>query len=147
MSLQHWASIGWLRPHVPDAADIKALLQVADRDLRDCGAGGLSDDWRFGIAYNAALQLARAALRTAGYDPAKGDSTHVRAIDSLQFTIALDPTSVTRFHAFRKKRAAGVYEAAGMISKTDAKEMVSLARELRKSVEAWVRRTRPDLLR
>jgi hypothetical protein len=27
------------------------------RDLKDASAGGLSHDWQFGIAYNAALKL------------------------------------------------------------------------------------------
>jgi hypothetical protein len=131
---------------VPDAADVQALLHVADRDLRDCGARGLSDDWRFGIAYNAALQLARAALHAAGYEVAKGDSTHVRAFDSLSFTIGIDAAAITKFQAFRKKRAAGVYEVAGMISSTDAQEMVALSKQLRKSVDEWIRKTRPSLL-
>jgi hypothetical protein len=147
MSLQQWLSNGWLRRHEPEAAETRSLLQVADRDLHDCETRGLSDDWCFGISYNAGLQLARAALRAAGFDIPKGESHHVRSIDSLRFTIELEPASIAQFQAFRKKRAAGVYETAGLISQSDAKEMVSLAKELRKSVEAWIRRTRPDLLK
>lgn len=42
-------------------------LALADRDLRNARAKGLDDDWRFGIAYNAALQAATAALVASGY--------------------------------------------------------------------------------
>ena|SRR5688572_22284232 len=147
MSLQNWLSNGWLRPHQAGAEEVKSLLQVADRDLRDCQARGLSDDWRFAIAYNAALQLARAALHAAGYDTPKGESQHLRSIDSLQFTIGIDPVLLARFQAFRKKRAAGVYEAAGMITRADATNMIALATDLRRSVESWIQKTAPDLFK
>lgn len=35
--------------------EITDLLRIIDRDLRDAG-GDISADWRFGIAYNAALK-------------------------------------------------------------------------------------------
>src|SRR3954447_7759870 len=124
MSLNEWFKNGWLRPHTPSASELEDLFAVADRDLHDCTARGLSDDWQFGIAYNAALQMARAALHTAGFEVPKGDSHHFRAIDSLQFTIGADSAIVDQMQVFRKKRSAGVYETAGMISKTDAREMV-----------------------
>jgi hypothetical protein len=48
------------------------LLHIADRDLKDCEAGGLSADWKLNIAYNAALQAATAALAASGYQAARG---------------------------------------------------------------------------
>jgi hypothetical protein len=71
MSLEEWFKNGWLKKHAPAAPQISQLLEVADRDLRDSGVRGLSDDWRFGIAYNAALQLAHAALLACGYETPK----------------------------------------------------------------------------
>ena len=38
--------------------EIKDLLAIVDRDINDA-SGPISADWRFGIAYNAALGLAR----------------------------------------------------------------------------------------
>jgi hypothetical protein len=114
------------------------LLAVAERDLQDCRVRGLSDDWRFNIAYNAALQLARAALHTAGYDVPKGESHHYRAVDSLQFTIRVDATLVDELQLFRKKRSAGVYEVAGMITPTDADGMVRIATQLRTQVQDFI---------
>ena len=40
--------------------EIRDLLAVVERDLRDSAARGLSADWRMNIAYNAALQAATA---------------------------------------------------------------------------------------
>jgi hypothetical protein len=136
MSLNDWLKNGWLIKHPPrDLAELDDLLAVADRDLHDCKTRGLSDDWRFGIAYNAALQLARAALHWSGYEVLKGDSHHFRAIDSLRFTVNAQTTMIDQLQVFRKKRAAGVYEVAGMITKADADAMAKLAAELRAMVE------------
>lgn len=47
MSLQEWQLNGWLVPHKTSAREIKDLLALADRDLKDCQSAGLSVDWRF----------------------------------------------------------------------------------------------------
>lgn len=56
MSLKQWANNGWLRPHQTSSKEIEDLLAIVKRDLADA-AGDISADWRFGIAYNAALKL------------------------------------------------------------------------------------------
>jgi len=66
MSLREWLKNGWLVEHKPSREEIADLRVVADRDLHDCQAAGLSADWRMNIAYNAALQLAAAALSASG---------------------------------------------------------------------------------
>jgi hypothetical protein len=119
---------------------------VADRDLADCAAAGLSKDWRFGIAYNAALQLAHAALAAAGYETPKGESHHYRAIQSLAHTLGADAAFLRRFEAFRKKRNAGVYERAGLITPDEANDMVATAKDLRGRVEQWLRANYPQFL-
>jgi len=57
MSLESWAKNGWLRPHKTSKEEIRNLLQIVDRDLQDSQSKELSDDWKFGIAYSAALKL------------------------------------------------------------------------------------------
>lgn len=71
MSLEQWRSNGWLKSHRTDATELGNLLAIADRDLADAAAGGLSSDWKFGIAYNAALKLCTMLLYDAGYMPEK----------------------------------------------------------------------------
>jgi len=56
MTLQKWLEYGWLRSHKYSQKEITDLFQIIDRDLRDA-SGNISADWRFGIAYNAALKL------------------------------------------------------------------------------------------
>ena len=71
MSLLQWQNNGWLRPHVTDKNEIANLLAIADRDMEDASSDGISDDWKFGIAYNAALKLATIMLYAAGFKPEK----------------------------------------------------------------------------
>jgi hypothetical protein len=77
-------------------------LGISDRDLAACKAPGLPADWRFAIAYNAALQAATAALSAAGFRAAR-DNHHYRVIQSLEFTIGSDARLINTFDGFRKE--------------------------------------------
>ena len=57
MSLNDWLNNGWLVAHKTSKREIRDLLGVADRDLNDCKAKGLSADWKLNIAYNAGCNL------------------------------------------------------------------------------------------
>jgi hypothetical protein len=70
MSLQKWLENGWLRPHKSGKKEIADLLRIIDRDLQDA-AGDISADWRFGIAYNAALKLCTILLYAERNRPEK----------------------------------------------------------------------------
>jgi len=105
----------------------------------------LSPDWKLNIAYSAALHLANAALAAEGYRAAR-DSHHYRVIQSLAFTILVEPAFVAQLDRFRKKRNIGTYEIAGAASKMEAEEMIMLAVNLRKEVEEWLRKNHQGLL-
>ena len=145
MSLQDWLKNGWLTEHKASRQEIRDLFGVADRDLADCATAGLSADWRLNIAYNAALQLATAALAAAGYRATR-DAHHYRVIQSLELTIGSDVMLIVQFEQFRKKRNNGGYERAGLVSDLEAHEMIGLARSLRASVEQWLRKNHPALI-
>lgn len=145
MSLKNWQINDWLIAHTTSPQEIADLFAVADRDLQDCTASGLSADWRLNIAYNAALQAATAALAACGYRAAR-EAHHFRVIQSLAYTIALPAAIVTQFDVFRKKRNVGGYERAGMISDHEADSMLSLAKDIRKKVEDWLSKNYPELL-
>jgi len=100
---------------------------------------------RFGIAYNAALQAATAALAASGYRAAR-DSHHYRIIQSLAYTLECGPDLLEQFDGFRKKRNVGGYGRAGTVSDMEAKEMINLAKRLRGNVEVWLRKNHPELL-
>jgi hypothetical protein len=143
--LNDWHKAGWLTPHKPTRDEIRALLAVADRDLKDSDVRGLSADTQLGLAYNAALQIATAALAASGFRASR-DSKHYRTIESLALTVGLDRTVIRKFDAFRKKRNVADYEMAGMSSEDDAGEMKDLARQLRREADAWLKRRHSGLL-
>lgn len=145
MSLQNWLNNGWLTKHQTSAQEIADLLAVADRDLADCQTPGLSADWQMSIAYNAALQMATAALAAAGFR-APHEAHHYRVIQSLTYTIAADKTLIGQLDQFRKKRNIGGYERAGLVSEQEAREMAALARRLREQIRQWIHAHYPELL-
>lgn len=118
---------------------------MADRDLAACRTQGLHTDWTFNIAYNAALQLATAALAASGYQAERANH-HYRVIQSLELTIGAPLSTVRKFDSFRKKRNISDYERADVVSEQEAREMRALAVQLRKDVEAWIKRHHPALL-
>jgi hypothetical protein len=143
--LTDWARNGWLVEHQTSPQEIADLLGVADRDLRDGAVKDLSEDWRLAIAYNAALQCATTALAACGYRASR-DAYHYRVIQSLAHTIGEDATLIAQLDTFRKKRNIGDYERAGLVSDTEAQEMLALARTLRTRVEEWLRQNHSHLL-
>ncbi|MDH7513044.1 MAG: hypothetical protein QHH14_08870 [Clostridiales bacterium] len=145
MSLGDWLRNGWLVEHETSPQEIIELLRIADRDLRECQAAGLSPDWRLAIAYNSALGSATAALSAAGYRATR-DGHHYRIIQSLAYTIGAGADMIARLDGFRKKRNISDYERSGAVSAHEAKEMLILARMLRKSVGDWLKNNHPNLL-
>lgn len=142
-TLEQWVTNHWLLRHQAQSPAILNLLAVADRDLHDCQVSALSDDWRFSIAYNAGLQLCMAALNASGYEPAKGQSAHMRAIGSLPHTIGMSDAALD---GFRKKRGASVYDSAGLISPTEVKEIIVAVKQLRQAVQLWLETNHLELL-
>jgi hypothetical protein len=120
------------------------LLSVADRDLQQSQVVGLGPEWRFDIAYNAALQLSAAALAAAGF-LAERQNKHMRTLECLRFTIGLSQQEVDFLDSCRRKRHTAVYEQVGAISDREADEMIELARRLRAEVRSWIRKEHPDV--
>jgi len=133
-----------LTEHVTSHQEITELLEIVDRDLKDCQASELSSDWKLSIAYNAALQAATAALAAAGYRAGR-EAHHYRIIQSLVHTIQAEASLINQFDKFRKKRNIGGYERAGATSDQEAGEMITLASKIRKDVEEWIRANHPSL--
>lgn len=146
MSLGDWLRNSWLLEHKTSAEEIAGLLAIVERDLANAKVPGLSDDWRFNIAYNAALQAATAALAASGFRAAR-EQHHYRTVQSLALTIGWAGGKVDRLDRFRKKRNITGYESAGVISDAEAKEMLALAAELRGDVLAWLGKRHPRLVK
>jgi hypothetical protein len=145
MSLESWLRNRWLVQHKASSEEISNLFALADRDLNACQTKNLPADWRFVIAYNAALQAATAALVAAGYRACR-ESHHHRVIQSLELTLAPEPKLIDTFDRFRKKRNISSYDVAGAVSDKEAHEMYELAVSLRAKVDAWIRMNHGKLL-
>ena len=146
MSLQNWLRNSWVVEHTSSSEEIGNLLRLSDRDLAACRAKGLPADWRFAIAYNAALQAATAALAASGYRASR-ENHHYRIIQSLEFTIAPGTKVVATLDGFRKKRNVSSYDVAGSISDEEADQVFELATDIRTKVEKWIRATYPRLMK
>jgi hypothetical protein len=144
MNLQVYLQNGWIKPHATSREEIAKLFAIADRDLRQCGVADLEPEWRFDIAYNAALQLAVAALAATGY-AAERQNKHQRTIECTQF-LFLSADDADFFNTCRKKRNVSVYEEIGMISDAEAREMAEFAARLRTLVADWLKGHHPRLL-
>lgn len=145
MSLQDWQKNGWLKAQPATPQYVADLLALAERDLKDCRAKGLSDDWKFNIAYNAALQGSTAALAASGYAVPKGESHHFRVIQSLAFTIGMQQKEIDLLDLYRKKRSMNIYDAAGVITTAEAGQIVLIATDLLAQVRRWLKTRHPGL--
>jgi len=86
VSLKQWADNGWLRAHRSSRQGVADLLSIVDRDLDDATKTTISADWRFGIAYNAALKLCTIVLHVSGWRPEKA-LQHYRTIQALPLVL------------------------------------------------------------
>ena len=66
MSLTDWEKNGWLVRHETSKEEVQNILKIVERDLKDSNVKEISADWRFAIAYNAALQCCTVALYCKG---------------------------------------------------------------------------------
>ena len=145
VDLRDWLKNGWLTEHQTSRQEIADLLGVIDRDAAQCQLPGLGPDWQLNIAYNAALQVATAALAAAGYRASR-EAQHYRVIQSLADTMGVDTRRITQLQSYRKKRNISDYERAGGVSQQEAREMIALASELRADLTAWLAANHPELL-
>jgi hypothetical protein len=139
MSLKDWENNGWLRPHRTSCQEIGDLLAIVRRDLADACTREISADWRFGIAYNAALKLCTILLYTAGYRPAQ-NLAHYRTLQALPLILGNDRSADANYlETCRSKRNKVEYDYAGGATNADADELVEFAGQLEKDVMTWLK--------
>ena len=147
MSLTTWLAAGWLQKHNTSAAEIRDLWLIVERDLADAASGGISADWQYGIAYNAALKLCTILLYVEGYKPAKGAMAHTRTLNALPYILGSKRQADAEYlEGCRRKRNTVEYDYAGGASRSDATELIAFGHELRSDVLAWLREKHPGLV-
>lgn len=145
MSLKQWADNGWLKAHRTSQKEIRRLLSIVERDLNDAQRD-ISSDWRFGIAYNAALKLCRILLSAEGYRPSH-ELQHYRTLASLPEILG-DAKKVDAEYLddCRKKRNILEYDDVGGASESDADELVGFVKDFRDEIITWLKKNHPELL-
>jgi hypothetical protein len=144
MSLKQWADNGWLRPHQTSREEIRNLLDIVERDLHDAERD-ISADWRFGIAYNAALKLCTALLYAEGYRPSH-ELQHYRTLAALPEILGRTKKQDAQYlDDCRKKRNILEYDYAGGASESDAKELIAFVKEFRGEAIVWLKNKHPEL--
>lgn len=145
MSLNQWVDNGWLRRHKTSQEEIKNLVMIIDRDLKDA-KGGISDDWRFGIAYNAALKLCMILLYAEGF---KAEKTlqHYRTIQALPLILGKERNAdAVYLDSCRSKRNIVEYDYVGGVTGHDADELIEFVKELKADVLEWLNNNHPGLV-
>jgi hypothetical protein len=145
VSLKQWADNGWLKPHRTSRKEINGLLSIVERDLNDA-QGDISPDWRFGIAYNAALKLCRILLSAEGYRPSH-ELQHYRTLAALPEILGeAKKPDAEYLDDCRKKRNIVEYDYAEGASESDADELIGFVKGFREEVIAWLKKNHSDLL-
>lgn len=146
MTLQQWAENRWLKTHRSSKSEVDGLLSIVARDLEDARREVVSADWRFGIAYNAALKLCTILLHASGYKPENAQA-HYRTLQALPEILGQDRRKDAEYlENCRKKRNKVEYVTAGSATDAEADELIEFASGLREDVLAWLKTNHPELL-
>jgi len=144
MSLKQWLDNSWLRIHKTSRNEIDNLLMIVERDLKDAQKG-VSDDWRFGIAYNAVLKLCTILLYAEGFK-AERTLQHYRTIQALPIILGSERRDDANYlDTCRSKRNIVEYDQIGVVTEQDANELIEFTKELKNTVLEWLKKKHPDL--
>jgi hypothetical protein len=101
--------------------------------MLDAGSA-ISTDWRFGIAYNAALKLCTVLLYAEGYRASR-ELQHYRTLAALPEILGEAKKADAEYlDDCRKKRNIVEYDYVGRVSKSDADELIVFVKEFRDEV-------------
>jgi hypothetical protein len=129
-----------------DPAEIQALRAVVHRNLADAQLEGLSNDGRFGHAYDAARTLATIVVRASGYRVKLEGGGHYNTFQALKAADASFSKMATFLDACRRKRNDFFYEEANIVTSTEAEDFLIKAQAFSLEVDVWLRRHHPKLL-
>jgi len=119
------------------------MRSLVGRNLRDAALAQLSLDNRLGLAYEAALILAKIAIGCEGYR-IKGFAHHRTTLEALPLAMGVDEQDASDlFESFRLIRNQLSYDAAGIVSESDAATALAEALALAERVERWIASRHP----
>ena len=121
---------GCIRSHAVNPKEIKALLDLADRDLSVAGSTlEVDPDWAYTIDYNAVFHASRALMFSHGFRP-RGSEGHVTVVRFVREALGREHINkVNLFDQMRRKRHRMLYEMAGLVGSQEAKNSLAFAKE------------------
>jgi hypothetical protein len=142
MSIDNFLKNGILVKQDSSKDEISDLLKIVERDLEDSAQTEISDDWQFGIAYNAALKLANVLVRASGYR-VKGQGHHMNTIAMIPLILGNHKKDDADYlDACRRKRNIVEYDCVGGATTDDVKELREFVQEFQTEVLIWLSRLR-----
>ena len=119
--------------------EARQALARAERDLGAARAMMAEDwDWAFAIAYDAVFQASRAYMFARGYRPASAES-HKNTFAFMRLAMGKECGTLLRyFDRMRVKRHRAIYDVAGLITETEARNLFEKA-------EGFVKLVREEL--
>ena len=135
MTIDNLIKSGVLVKQDSSKAEIDDLLKIVERDLEDSAQTEISDDWQFGIAYNAALKLANILVRASGYR-VKGQGHHMHTIAMIPLILGPHKKDDSEYlDTCRRKRNIVEYDCVGGATREDVKELREFVHEFQKEVD------------
>ena len=135
------------RRHTTSKSELDGLRAVILRDLADAAIPQLSADRRFATAYNAALQACSMVIACAGYRITARVGHHQATLDAVVLAMpAVAPSYTAYFDTCRRKRNQVDYDVAGIISETEADELLEKVSGFYDEVERWIAANHPALV-
>jgi len=108
--------------------EVEKALERAERDLQTARELIERDlDWSFAVAYDAVLQASRAYMFAQGFRPATNES-HKNTFAFMRLAMGKDYEELMAyFDRMRNKRHRAIYETAGLITETEARNILEKA--------------------
>jgi uncharacterized protein (UPF0332 family) len=109
-------------------AEIEQALDRAERDLKTAQTLMAQDwDWSFAVAYDATLQASRAYMFAQGYRPSSNES-HKNTFAFMRLAMGKEHEAlIAYFDRMRNKRNQAIYDVAGLITETEARNILKKA--------------------
>ncbi len=99
------------------------------------------------MAYNAARALATVAIRASGYRIKQTGGAHYNTFLALPLAMgAAFEALAAYFDTCRQSRNDLSYDAANVVSQSDAAELLKKTIRFRKDLEEWLRKNHPTLV-
>lgn len=132
-------SEGRIVEHAFTDVDLENLIGMAERDLRDALIDQLSDDNRFGLAYDGIRTAATAVMAAEGYRTVSVGGQHQAVFMFLEAAAGGRwAADVPYFQAARKKRNQASYDVLGAVTATERAELAKIAQSFVADVRQWL---------